>query len=125
MSADLSKATPRPWRVGGEDDWDGIEITAASRKGMLEIVFVSVDNVFEAEQRANAALIVKAVNERDELIEVLRDATDKLCHYATNYPEPDALAIINRSDRLIARGQYSRDPDETLSGSQHIEGIDP
>jgi hypothetical protein len=62
----------------------------------------------EDEEIANAALIVRAVNERDELIAVLREATDKLCHYATDYPQPDALAIINRSDRLLARGHYWR-----------------
>lgn len=47
----------------------------------------------------------------DERIAALRAlllrAGDQICHYATDYPQPLALALVNDIDRKLARGHYS------------------
>ena len=70
--ADLSKATPRPWRY--DSDINAI-VSYVITDGREEDVICTFDwaEVPDDECDANAALIVKSVNERDELIAALRD----------------------------------------------------
>jgi hypothetical protein len=64
--------------------------------------------------------IARLTQERDEaqtevarLKELLQRASDKLCHYATDDPQPDTLKIINDCDRALARGHYLCSPTAT------------
>lgn len=70
--ADLSNATPRPWRVG---DFHGeVESTEVRHLAVCDDAFTLGDQPIAAQVCiANAALIVQAVNEREELLAVLRD----------------------------------------------------
>jgi len=66
--ADLSKAAPRPWRL--DEMPRGYVVDATSKK---------VCDPFWADQdggEENAVLIVRAVNEREELIASLRNAVE-------------------------------------------------
>jgi hypothetical protein len=73
--ADLSKATPRPWVVH-EGTQEASTTIIGSNQHRLASVWQKWrghrDDWFVEEGLANAALIVKAVNERDELIALLR-----------------------------------------------------
>jgi hypothetical protein len=67
---DLSKATPLPWGISenpGDQSWKII----GEQTGRI---VADVWGRLEDQPEANAALIVKAVNERDELIAALREA---------------------------------------------------
>ena len=74
MTDDLSKATPRPWYFGRLSknhqfiDGGGEVIQWYE----LARVIVRADKRRSLEGEANAALIVKAVNERDEIIALMR-----------------------------------------------------
>ena len=82
MSTDTSKATPRPWAIfdkGGPT----LQIGLPKRPGTNPCVvhwtgFDSCDQT-QVVQRANAALIVKAVNAHDEAVRLLRTAEEALC----------------------------------------------
>lgn len=77
----MSKAdhTPTPWMIL-EDGFheEQLEITSADRaqNDMSEIAVVDVGfgGEFQAEQHANAAFIVRAVNAHDALVAALKDA---------------------------------------------------
>ena len=45
-------------------------------------------------------------DDAEQLRAALQKATDKLCHYATDYPQPDTLSIVNESDKLLSRGHF-------------------
>lgn len=59
------KATPRPWGL----ERDGITLTMS---GQIVATAIAPDGAGIAEQRANAALIVRAVNAHDAMREALR-----------------------------------------------------
>lgn len=63
MSTD--KATPRPWGL----ERDGITLTMS---GQIVATAIAPDGAGIAEQRANARLIVRAVNAHDAMREALR-----------------------------------------------------
>lgn len=68
MSAgDLSKASPRPWRAEG---WE--QIIVNDRDGLTLAIAPGAGELGTA--KANAALIVAAVNNFDGLVSVLRSA---------------------------------------------------
>lgn len=52
--------TPGPWSMDFDDFHEVIEITAPSRKGHVPIAKIGVGYIFDAAQRANAALIIEA-----------------------------------------------------------------
>lgn len=49
----------------------------------------------------------EASHSAEALKTLLQRAADKLCHYATDYPQPNTLSIINACDRALKRGHYS------------------
>lgn len=69
---DESKATPRPWRVAEESalDYRPSIITTADDKSRIALMYSGgpIRAIDKAEERANAALIVAAVNEHDALV---------------------------------------------------------
>lgn len=69
---DLTKATPRPWVQFLDRETKMVEFFPAGRPGSIGVV-VLVDT---EEKDANAALVCRAVNERDELLSVLRGCVD-------------------------------------------------
>jgi len=83
--ADLSKATPGPWRY--DSDINAI-VSYVITDGREEDVICTFDwaEVPDDECDANAALIVKSVNERDELIAALRDCIAALEEHGVHLP---------------------------------------
>ena len=69
---DISKATPRPWNLGS-GRYQGAITTMKCVVAQLTITNNDLD-----EAAANAALIVRSVNERDELIAALQTARARL-----------------------------------------------
>jgi hypothetical protein len=60
------------------------------------------------ELREKDAAIKELREEVGRLRGLLERVSDKLCHYATDYPQPDALSLINECDRALAKGHYSK-----------------
>ena len=90
MSNDTDKATARPWVLGecpdGPADWpmDQIMIYDDSHGCIVE-----VDSHTDwPTTRANAALIVRAVNSHTALVEAVKTARDKMAAYHTEYVGP-------------------------------------
>lgn len=80
----MTGATPRPWRVGVDGDvFAGghvVSLIADADGDQVEAANVLSTNISKAEARANAALIVRAVNAHDELVALLSawvDSTDR------------------------------------------------
>lgn len=69
--ADLSRATPRPWRVEQKYDWSRFRSIRASND-------IQVADSVESD---DAVLIVQAVNEREELL-AIREAARALIRHA-------------------------------------------
>ena len=82
MSADLSRATPRPWRLRTENLEDEAmgEIDGEQWWALATVVIkfekdeAPYQRRMTEEGRANAALIVHCVNLHDELVAALREA---------------------------------------------------
>lgn len=78
----MSKPTPRPWRDAGEDGLGGVEfigIEAGEEGGPTyrRVAWVMSNggpdyNHLSAEDRANAAHLIKCVNLHDELVDMAR-----------------------------------------------------
>lgn len=92
-----NKATPRPWRDHGG------EVVGDVGSDVETVIAVDIGDLPDDVAKANTALIVKAVNERGELIAALRAITD---HYVTlinsgDYgfwnPEEEAEVIAARA----------------------------
>jgi len=89
MSKDTDRATPRPWVV--EHDGESDErtyfpvITFEARN-------IAVVEAYYGDGAANAALIVRAVNAHDALVEDLEYIVDAACL------EPDELAKLAEDD---------------------------
>jgi len=71
------KHTLGPWTVDfeGEDDYDGVPITAKGRDGYVPVANVPVYYTDRPEREANARLIASAPElktQRDELLEALK-----------------------------------------------------
>jgi hypothetical protein len=107
---DLSKATPRPWRVIVDDTggpftgWPSItstpevDTTVVHRAGFKQEYWGEAS---ERETHANAALIVRAVNERDELIAALRDILEwyrKQMDFDIDGPAARARVLLAKVD---------------------------
>lgn len=68
----MSKSTPRPWRL--DEDFDE-HIIGANNEGVADCcVVLPKIGPRHAENEANAALIVRAVNAHDDLVAALNDA---------------------------------------------------
>lgn len=65
MSADTKAATPRPWRREGGPREEGWSISGGGRR--VALVPSKLHRIPDAEDDANAALIVEAVNAYDDL----------------------------------------------------------
>ena len=65
--------TPTPWSNAG-DNYGNIEVDSVARirKGGLYLVCTMFGSMPREEQKANAALIVRAVNAHEELIAMLK-----------------------------------------------------
>lgn len=63
-------ATPRPWKVGDRGGAGGVPILAGARFGYV-LARISGYSTSDSKDEANAALIVKAVNAHDALVEAL------------------------------------------------------
>lgn len=70
----MTEATPRPWRVG---DTDPALIWACGDDEDYFICEIQ-GGASDAEREANAALIVRAVNNYDEALALLREAREEL-----------------------------------------------
>ena len=72
----MTGATARPWRVGVDGDvFAGghvVALIADADGDQMEAANVLSTNISKAEARANAALIVRAVNAHDKLVVALR-----------------------------------------------------
>lgn len=104
---DISNATPRPWEVERHDQDDGsisCEIWCQTAPVYHRVVTLNDDDNEHA--RSDAALIVKAVNERDELIAALRDSRRSLAQIGAMCGNPNAIEacrlIVNRAKQASA-----------------------
>jgi hypothetical protein len=120
----MDKATPRPWKLGHEIKWDHIN----KNHTRIETVAKPSDSRFshpavicylkmcdehwspidglrvEQDMKANAELIVRAVNCHDELVEALHDeilslATAREHHGLSPYGTERLNKLINLRDR--------------------------
>ena len=77
---DLNRATPRPWKRIEPVALDYRATLIYDASGEAQIATMASGGrrraIGVAEERANAALIVTAVNERDDLIDALRKIAD-------------------------------------------------
>ena len=99
----MTQATPRPWWVGdtgmkvrGNDAYD-VAVTSRSCAPGHGVSFPIDDEA----KKANAELIVRAVNDHDELVSLLTQAVD--CRKCHEYPDEDWLERA-RSALERARG---------------------
>lgn len=113
MSAD--KATPRPWRLTPSIDGRNVYLVS-THGGLVPVAQPYRADAFDAEEeascidgkerceaaRANAALIVRAVNAHEALVSALRTMVDRF-QPGTSFPELDAaraaLALAEGGDR--------------------------
>lgn len=101
--ADISKATPRPWRCVQPMALDYRAMLICSADGASLIGTMQGGGPHRAidavEERANAALVVKAVNERCELLSILRgciDAFEAIGNMPVAYSR--AVAMLAKAD---------------------------
>lgn len=77
----MTGATPRPWRIGVDGDvFAGghvVALIADADGDQVEAANVLSTNISKAEARANAALIVRAVNAHDDLVALVREITEQ------------------------------------------------
>lgn len=97
----MTEATPRPWKLGPLDDRvygpDG-----------TDIALMWADNVPFKTDVANAALIVRCVNNYDEALALLREAEDYVndAKHSDDYTlngQADAKALFARIDAFLAK----------------------
>ena len=103
--ADLSKATPRPWRHDNiNEQFSYVSTEQSLGGGDIATTWGAAGNA-----DADAALIVRAVNERDELVAAL---LDMLQLFSKPYPEGYvddgtsyklAVDIVNRARAALAK----------------------
>ena len=103
----INMATPRPWRRDGKYVWKGGEgnanVCACGEPhkgdfiGYTELALGSPD---AEEAHANAALIVRAVNAHNELIEALTLALGTLVDRA-----PEEQLVIQRGQLVLAKAE--------------------
>lgn len=96
----MSKATPRPWRV---DDEGFIKYGRHSDYLKLQSAWIEDAWINDKEAIANAALIVRAVNSHDALVEACREFARKVeageAHSVRSYAQMKAaLALAEASD---------------------------
>lgn len=114
MTDDLSSkgetdgATPRPWRVAPDD----LSVMGAAPVHRHICGTVSNHVPTLAEMRANARLIVRAVNSHDALVAALEDIVTRL---VTGFPDANEYPPVKkaRSALSLARGQT---PGDTSNG---------
>jgi hypothetical protein len=106
-----AKASIRPWKiVGHEPGW--LQISDA--EGNLIAILECGDGADEPilfPERANAEIIVTAVNERDALLsEVgrLREALDNVLQCFRNGAMPDR-SIVDAAEAVLAKGKVTGD----------------
>jgi len=100
------KATPRPWKYESRDGESKGNKSGWGKEGLWgpndEFILgdgEGWDSPFAAPSKANASLIVKAVNIHEELVEVLKDAIDQFqCDYA-----PGKLELIDKLQQALAK----------------------
>ena len=99
------KHTLGPWAVDfeGEEDFDGIPITAKGRDGYVPVANVPVYYAGRPEREANARLIASAPElkeQRDELLEALEAMCEEFRGHDLPYGSPNyhkAIAAIAKA----------------------------
>ena len=104
MSEAMTEPTTRPWLV--EQDGDGkFLIVAPQEDGNLVITGV-LANLTPSQDEANAALIVRAVNNLDPLMEALRDTREVIhlsyCSRPSNHGLPCWKECTKATAALLA-----------------------
>lgn len=103
MNTANDSATARPWRAEG---WEGIVVNAADGSTIVACPGGSYGASIE-ELRANARLIVRAVNAHEALCEAL--AALERAYMLTVHPDPSAMEIAllerARTALKLARGE--------------------
>lgn len=98
--AAMTGATPRPWRVGVDGDvFAGghvVSLIADADGDQVEAANVLSTNISKAEARANAALIVRAVNHHDALVTFVQAVADYLHQLDPRTLRDDARALLAR-----------------------------
>lgn len=104
----MTEATPRPWHIDAKDSLEHVRGTSQSygRDGII----AAMNYGDSPENRANAALIVRAVNNLDPLIEALELSLKTMLGSYENGPGlasagfgPDGAVAIARAALLAAR----------------------
>lgn len=100
------QATGRPWKIGERWDHGNADIEILSETGRETwIVARMFADPKEGVQEANAALIVRAVNSHDALIEALEFARNEL----SGSPRPDyvmkAIVLADKALTLAKGGE--------------------
>jgi len=117
MPTDTREATPRPWRVEKDTTliWGACDPDDNSTYGMGYPIATAHTQLGagspfrriykEDEARANAALIVLAVNHFDEVVEVLRDLLDR---FTRAFPASREFPPIKRGYDLLSKLEASQ-----------------
>lgn len=106
--AQETEATPRPWVLSPDHHQTLIRGGNAATGRRVATAFMNTAPSALAENEANAALIVRAVNERDELLAALAEIEGAMTRWWGNYetsrkPMPENTRnAIDRARRALA-----------------------
>jgi len=94
----MSEHTPTPWEACGK--WVCEENDPGHNVGIC----VCEDRATEAEALANAAFIVKAVNNHDALVEMLKEASLQIEYLQEKLPIPTSsgVTVLVRINHVLA-----------------------
>lgn len=100
-SSDTSRGThtPTPWMVDGEARYAGFRIIDGNKRSVA--AFPSTSTRPPEERNANAALIVKAVNNHAQLVGMLQDVLEYLDGDVDVIDGPEGQQLPNRAMRLV------------------------
>ena len=115
----LAAATPGPLFTAWSEASETLEITSAARKGMVGIAQIETgfNADFDAEQKANAELVVAAVNEIGGIIEQV-ERLQKVADAAEELPDLYDDAMANPYDV-----GYSQVSDQIEALRQALESL--
>lgn len=105
MCAEKTKHTPTPWTIGvydASEDFKSINTHVAVCKpdGSLLATCGPVD----AESKADAAFIVRAVNSHEELVQFARNVEAYLAGLGTSRDDAEC-ALLNHAEQTIAKAE--------------------
>lgn len=91
--------TPTPWTAKGHSIWGPPVTCKLDKKPHHEIVCNTMAGRDNGEDLANAAHIVKCVNQYDELVEALRSLINNNGTGAMEWAITQAKALLTRADQ--------------------------